>query len=138
MRLYLEKINIFNSNIKNILDNTYKNNTHIKETYIYTHEGIYKYNKNILNKCTFIDKEIYKKDNLIFDNSIIKCKEDHYQISLHHKIVHLHKYIYNICKNMNIILYIDSDNNINDLYIDTNLNYEFIKEEISSFITLFN
>lgn len=138
MRLYLEKINIFNSNIKNMLDNTYKKCTQIKETYIYTNEGIYKYDKHSLNKCIIIDKDIYKNDDILFDNSIIEFKEGYYQIPHDHKIIYLNKYIYFICKNLNIILYIDNNNNIDDLYIDTNLKYDFIKEEISSFMALFN
>ena len=137
MRLFLENINILNPEIEKIINNKYNKSNNIKETFIYSTDGIYKYKNNYLQKCRYIDKEIIKGDKVLIDNSIIDYDEICYQIPIYHVIVNIDKDIYNMSNNINIII-LKEDNFVKDIYIESKLEYDLIKEEISSFITLIN
>jgi hypothetical protein len=140
MKLYIDNINIKNileNNISKYIINNNNNN------YIFSDIGIFKINKNKLNKINIIDKQIIKgkfKNNLtyIIDNSEFDIlKKNEYCIQINHILININKIKYKICEN-DLYFVIEKYNDIiNYVYFymnDSIDNINYYENDIISFL----
>lgn len=121
---YEKKIYIKNLNIKdlkhNILDILKKKFNEIRKqkNYILTNDGVYIFNKDILNHYSYINKTLNETDDFIEINDYYKFNTTVYQIPHDHYFLTILEISFNI---NNLFLTFEINNNkIQDFYIKTN------------------
>ena len=140
MKIYIPDIKINNLDLSIIKEYLYKTN---KNSFIYSHEGIFKiinnkiYLQNIQSKPA-----IYNKINnidCITDNTVISYDDEHWQIPFNHIYREEIYDIYQLRKNGIVDLVIEKfDNNISDIYFLTkdDINTLNINNDILTFLSL--
>lgn len=157
MKLYIENLKIKNKKIFEELVSKYLfNKQHSIE--IYSDSGIFKIENNKIYKIDFIDNEVIEmKDyvlgkKLFFDRTIVKKRQEYISCIPNNNIT-INKYIYRLQLRpkspFNCIIEYNIDNDcIYDIYFqlhekhaaysDADLDNEFMKEDLISFITEMN
>tara|TARA_Y100000768_G_C23844405_1_gene617745 strand:+ start:353 stop:778 length:426 start_codon:yes stop_codon:yes gene_type:complete len=140
MRIYFKNIHFPNSYIENKINEKFNKITEKKYIYIFSPDGIFRFNGDKLEKLyekynqnAKYDINSYK-DLLIDDN--INVYRDTYQIPLEHVLVDKTFTIYELCYNTKIVIEKENNRSI-DLYLETGNEIDIIANEISSFLTLF-
>ena len=138
MQIHFKNIDLKNSNIENKINNKYKKFREKKYIYIFSPDGIIRFDGTKLEK--YYEKASQNKidnnykDILIYDNTIFF--KQIYQIPLEHIFVDKTFIEYHLCYNTKIVIEKENDI-IENLYLDTQNNIDIIENEISSFLTLF-
>tara|TARA_Y100000389_G_C17343500_1_gene454617 strand:- start:203 stop:670 length:468 start_codon:yes stop_codon:yes gene_type:complete len=140
MKIYIPDIKINNLDLSIIKQYLYKTN---KNSFIYSHEGIFKIKNNKIYLQNIQSKPaIYNKiDNIdcIIDNSVISYNDEHWQIPFNHIYREEIYDIYHLRKNAIVDLVIEKFNeNISDIYFLTkdDINILNINKDILTFLSL--
>jgi len=140
MHIHFTNINFPNSYIENKINNKFKKVTENNYIYIFSPDGIFRFDGNKLEKyyekINPSNKNITNdfKDILIDDN--ITFFRETYQIPLEHILVDKVFIEYQLCYNTKIVLE-KEDGHLVNLYLDTGNDIDTIENDISYLLTLF-
>ena len=111
------------------------------EDLIYSTEGVFKYSNNRLKKL-YINDDIVTESSLdnysiVIDNSSTRYESDYYQIPLDHIMQKRVIKRYGMGKRSNVFMIVHIDDNvISDIYFESELSPDLVKEDIITFLSL--